>query len=68
MTDRTTILKTIEHKLNGEIAAHKMNIDILLNNPVGVAEHIDFVETIEKELDKLAELDDRLEALTKYFY
>ena len=33
-----------------QIAKHKINIDILMENGVGVAEHPDVMETIEKEL------------------
>jgi len=32
-----------------------------------VAEHSDHVETIEKELKHIAEYDDQLEMLNKYF-
>ena len=34
---------------------------------VGVAEHYDHIETIDKELGKIAEFEDRLEVLRKYF-
>ena len=39
-----------------------------MNNTVGVAEHPDIMETIEKELDIIAEYDDKLEILDKYFF
>ena len=34
---------------------------------VGVAEHSDHLETIEKELGIIAEYEDKLEVLKKYF-
>ena len=34
---------------------------------VGIGEHSDIIETIQKELDKMAAADDRLEMLNKYF-
>ena len=34
---------------------------------VGIGEHSDIIETIQKELDKMATADDRLEMLNKYF-
>jgi hypothetical protein len=43
----------------------KTNIDIFLTNPQGVAEHIDFAETVERELAKIAHACDMLEALDK---
>jgi hypothetical protein len=39
----------------------------LLENPVGVAEHPDIMETIEKELGMIAEYHDKLEMLETYF-
>ena len=41
----------------------KNNINMFLASPQGVAEHIDFAETVEKELEKIAHAHDMLEAL-----
>ena len=38
-----------------------------MENGVGVAEHSDMMETIEKELAIMAEYEDKLAVLTKYF-
>ena len=42
-----------------------MNVENLLNNSVGVPEHPDLMDSIEKELGQ--EYDDKLEMLNKYF-
>ena len=34
---------------------------------VGIGEHSDIIETIQKELDKMATASDRLEMLDKHF-
>ena len=39
----------------------------MIENGVGVAEHPDTMETIEKELEKMAEYEDKLAVLVKYF-
>ena len=44
-----------------------MNVKLQAENAVGVAEHSDHIETIDKELGKIAEFEDRLEVLRKYF-
>ena len=44
-----------------------MNIILQTGKPVGVAEHSDHVETIEKELGKISEYEDKLSVLKKYF-
>jgi hypothetical protein len=38
-----------------------------MQKPAGVAEHPDHLETIEKELKVIAEYDDQLEMIKKYF-
>ena len=38
-------------------------IKTFLDKPIGVAEHIDYVETAEKKLDKLAHAEDKLSSL-----
>ena len=51
-----------------DIEKHRINVENLLNNGVGVAEHPDILETIEKEIGIIAEYDDKLEILDKYFF
>jgi len=64
---RNTLTKATEAHLRGHIEKHKANIELLLSNPVGVAEHPDLMETIELELNQLAEYHDKLEMLNTYF-
>ena len=51
----------------GHIEKHKANVDIYLNQSVGIGEHGDIIETIEKELNIIAQYHDQLEVLDKYF-
>ena len=39
----------------------------MLDRPNGVAEHPDIIATIEAELSKIAEYEDKLTVLKKYF-
>tara|TARA_B110000211_G_C13860238_1_gene456173 strand:- start:28 stop:234 length:207 start_codon:yes stop_codon:yes gene_type:complete len=50
-----------------EIFLHKTNINVYMEKVVGIGEHSDIIETIQKELDAMATADDRLEMLNKYF-
>jgi len=61
------LIESIKKHAEGHIEKHKVNIEILLNKVCGIAEHPDVVETIEKELKIIAEYDDQLEMLNKYF-
>mgnify|MGYP003136635822 FL=1 len=65
--ERAMIIQAIEEHARGHIAKHKTNVEVLLQKPVGVAEHPDTLETIEKELRIIADYDDQLEMLKKYF-
>ena len=39
---------------NGLIAKHKQNVEIYLNNPVGIGEHPDVMAAIEAEVTSIA--------------
>lgn len=55
------ILAALAEKYRALINNHKVNVEIHLNNTTGVAEHIDHLETVEKELEKMAHYRDLLE-------
>ena len=61
------ILKALYNNFKGQIDRHVANALVLIENPVGVAEHPDTIETIEKELEMIANYHDKLEMLNKYF-
>ena len=65
---RKKILDASRLHFKAHIEKHRINVENLLRNVVGVAEHPDIMETIEKELEIIAEYDDKLEVLDKYFF
>ena len=64
---RKEILKASRLYFEANIEKHKINVNNLLRNAAGVAEHPDIIETIEKELGIMAEYQDKLELIEKYF-
>lgn len=64
---RNQILESLKSHAIGHINKHKMNVEIYLANPVGIGEHPDVLEAIEVELKAIAEYEDQLEVLNKYF-
>jgi len=50
-------------KLEGDVAVAKADLQVFLANPIGVAEHIDYVVTAEKKLEALANAEDKLSTL-----
>ena len=59
------IKEALVKKLEGEIEVAKTDLKVFLANPIGVAEHIDYVITAEKKLEALAHAEDKLESLLK---
>ena len=64
---RTDLINASKLHFKAHIEKHRVNIENLLENPRGVAEHPDIMDTIEKELEIIAEYDDKLSVLRKYF-
>ena len=56
------LIKALIKKLEGEVAVAEANVSVYLNNPAGIGEHSDIVESIEKEIGKMAEAQDKIEA------
>ena len=64
---RDRLLKASRLHFKAHVEKHRVNVENLLENPQGVAEHPDIMDTIEKELDEISKYNDLLEVLDKYF-
>ena len=64
---REQMLNALRAYYTGQIEKAKMNIENLITNSVGVAEHPDHIETISKEMASLANYDEQLQMVDKYF-
>ena len=67
MNLRNMLIDAQTSYLVGGINKHKANIEVYMNNTIGIGEHSDIIETIDLELEKLATYHDKLEMLVKYF-
>ena len=67
MASREMMIQAIRQHAIGHIEKHKTNVEIYLKSSVGIGEHGDIMETIEKELNIIAQYHDQLEVLDKYF-
>jgi hypothetical protein len=52
---------------HAHIEKHRINVEVILNNPTAIHDHSDIMEAIEKEVAKIAEYVDKLEVMEKYF-
>ena len=64
---REDLIRASQLHFKAHIQKHKVNVENLLENSVGVAEHPDIMDSVEKELEIMAEYEDKLEMLNKYF-
>ena len=64
---REQLIAAVKAQAQGEIAKHKVNVNVYLEHPVGIGEHSDISEAIQCELDKIARYEDQLNVLDKYF-
>ncbi|MEK9696132.1 MAG: hypothetical protein VW270_10220 [Candidatus Poseidoniales archaeon] len=61
------LLDALRKHAEGHIAKHKANVLVYLNNPVGVGEHPDIIETMEKEILEIAKYQDVIDMLDNHF-
>ena len=66
-TMRQTLINAFKSHAQGHVDKHVANVEVYLQNPAGIGEHSDIMEAIEIEMKQIAEYDDQLEMLEKYF-
>ena len=64
---RYTILNNQIKYYDGLIAKHQQNVDIYLNQPVGIGEHSDVMAAIDNEINAIAQAHEKIEIIKEYF-
>ncbi len=64
---REILLRGAKAYYIGLINKHISNVEVLLTNPTGIGEHQDIQASIEEELGKIADYNDKVEVLVKFF-
>ncbi len=64
---REMLLAALKSYYVGNINKHIANVEVYLRTSVGIGEHSDIQESIDKELEKIAMYDDKLTIVLKYF-
>ena len=67
ITLRFKILDALLADANGNIAKARANVEVYLENPVGIGEHPDVLAAIQDQLDIIAHEEERIEVLDKHF-
>tara|TARA_R100000773_G_scaffold26163_1_gene22777 strand:+ start:365 stop:574 length:210 start_codon:yes stop_codon:yes gene_type:complete len=63
----TKLYEALKAKYEAEIMEAKANIEIYLDNKVGVAEHPNVVESLDKLIEQLASAEDKLRTLKQNY-
>lgn len=66
-TYKGNLLEALMVKLEGDIAIARANVEVYKSNPAGIGEHPGIVEAIETEIAKIAEANDKIETIKKFF-
>lgn len=61
------LLQALIQKLLGDIAVAKANIQVYQDHPVGIGEHPDLVAAIDSQVEIIAEAEDKIQVINKYF-
>ena len=64
---REQLIKALIAHAHGDIQKHVANVEVYLNNPVGIGEHPQQVEEAMTALEKLANANDKLDNLLTHF-
>ena len=67
MDIRESMIKALRKKYEADIEEAKTTAEVYLQRPVGIGEHPQFIEEMDKQLDKMASAEEKLITLNKHF-
>ena len=63
---RNAILEALEARFQAQVSEAEATIKIYLENPVGIGEHPQHVDEIDKQLQKISEAEEKLQAIVRF--
>ena len=63
---KRAILNALEAKYEAQVAEAHATIKIYLENSVGIGEHPQHIEEVDKQLQRIADAEEKLEALETF--
>ena len=61
------LVQALRTKYDADYQMHKANLDIYLNNPVGIGEHPQHFEEMDKLVESMTAARDKLEVLNEEY-
>ena len=66
MDIRSVILQALEDRYNADISSAEATINIYLEKPVGIGEHPQHLDEIDKLVDKIAQAEEKIKILQEF--
>jgi len=63
---RKAVIDALEKRYEATIAENHAEINIILDNPVGIGEHTKFIDEVDAKLDKIAAAEEKLQILVSF--
>ena len=63
---KNAILDALEDRYTAQISEADATINIYLNNSVGIGEHPQHIEEVDKQLQKISDAQEKLDALEMF--
>ena len=63
---RRAILQALEDKYNAQISEAEATLKIYLEKPVGIGEHPQHIEEVNKQIEKIANAKEKLDVLDEF--
>jgi hypothetical protein len=60
------MLEALEKKYEADIASADATINVYLNNSVGIGEHPQFIEELDKQIQIIADAQEKIEVLKSF--
>lgn len=61
------LVDALKLHFSSHILKHKMNVKVMLENPIAIHDHTDWMTAVENEIASIAEYEDKLSVLEKHF-
>ena len=66
MDFRSVILQALEDRYNADISSAEATIKIYLEKPVGIGEHPQHLDEVDKLIDKIAQAEEKIKILQEF--
>tara|TARA_R100001443_G_scaffold5104_1_gene13798 strand:- start:462 stop:683 length:222 start_codon:yes stop_codon:yes gene_type:complete len=64
---KDAFMEALKKKYEADISVAKVTIEVYINKSVGIGEHPQFVDEIDKQLEAIASAEDKLKMIDKHY-